>query len=37
MTADQYAPLVLQAGRDLHISDRGIVIAFATVFVAVNR
>lgn len=36
MTADQYAPAVLQAGRDLGITERGIVIGFATVFVESN-
>lgn len=33
MTTDQYAPAVLQAGVDLGITERGIVIGFATVFV----
>jgi hypothetical protein len=33
VTADQYAPAVLQAGRDLGITPRGIVIGFATVYV----
>lgn len=36
MTAAQYAPAVLQAGRDLGITPRGIVIGFATVFVESN-
>ena len=36
MTSAQYAAQVAQAGRDLGISDRGIVIAFATVFVESN-
>lgn len=36
MTAGQYAAQVAQAGRDLGVSDRGIVIAFATVFVESN-
>lgn len=36
MTAAQYAPTVLKAGRDLGITDRGIVIGFATVFVESN-
>lgn len=33
MTASQYAPAVKQAGIDLGISEKGIVIGFATVFV----
>lgn len=33
MSADQYGPAVLQAGRDLGITERGIVIGFATVYV----
>lgn len=33
MTAGQYAPAVLQAGRDLGITPKGIVIGFATVYV----
>lgn len=33
MTAEQYAPAVLQAGRDLGITPKGIVIGFATVYV----
>lgn len=33
MTAEQYAPAVLQAGRDLGITPRGIIIGFAAVFV----
>lgn len=36
MTAAEYAPAVLQAGRDLGITPRGIVIGFATVFVESN-
>jgi N-acetyl-anhydromuramyl-L-alanine amidase AmpD len=36
MTADQYAPKVLQAGVDLGITPKGIVIGFATVFVESN-
>lgn len=36
MTAEQYAPAVLQAGRDLGITPKGIVIAFATVYVESN-
>lgn len=36
MTAEQYAPAVLQAGRDAGITERGIVIAFATVYVESN-
>lgn len=36
MTAAQYAPAVLQAGRDLGITPRGIVIGFATVYVESN-
>lgn len=33
MTADQYAPAVLQAGLALGITEKGIVIGFATAFV----
>jgi hypothetical protein len=33
MTTDEYAPTVLQAGVDLGITPRGIVIGFATVYV----
>ncbi|OBH02423.1 hypothetical protein A5695_11835 [Mycobacterium sp. E1747] len=36
MTADQYAPAVLQAGRDLGITPKGVVIGFATVYVESN-
>jgi N-acetyl-anhydromuramyl-L-alanine amidase AmpD len=36
VTAQQYAPAVLQAGADLGISPKGIVIGFATVFVESN-
>lgn len=36
MTAAQYAPKVLQAGVDLGITPKGIVIGFATVFVESN-
>nr|WP_240619086.1 N-acetylmuramoyl-L-alanine amidase [Mycobacterium intracellulare] len=36
MTAAEFAPAVLQAGRDLGISPKGIVIGFATVYVESN-
>lgn len=36
MSKDDYARAVLQAGRDLGITPRGIVIAYATVFVESN-
>ena len=36
VTAEQYGPAVLQAGRDLGITPKGIVIGFATVFVESN-
>lgn len=36
MSAAEFAPIVLQAGRDLGISPKGIVIGFATVYVESN-
>ena len=36
MTTAAYGPAVLQAGRDLGITPKGIVIGFATVFVGIR-